>query len=433
MGETAEQPSIRFGRYSDSYKEADNYQAWSEALQRFESGDYAGCITAFLTYLRDEEEKNVRWQQEGEELIFEFYQGSKRVIGRADGHSLRIEAPVAGLGKDRPPLLQRLAEQNYQLRYGRYALNEDNQITLVFDTAIEDASPYKLYYGFREIALQADKQDDLLIEEFRHLEPVNTGHLQPLPEAEKLIKYRYITGRIEDVLQRLEEGRPAPDQHPGAVAYLLLDLIYRLDYLTNPEGATMETLERAHRRYFSPEGKNGTREKNRQLMYELQQLARRPREAYFQEMYRGRSTFGITVQVTHDRLALLIDNELHNMDWYQQHDMPEVALAVPGYIIGYSLFNYAMPLPDRDLLHLYYRIMEEDYFRSLGFRQQFFDRSRDKLNRRAIRTAIGQIAERHQARYPHLRPATASLKFDNVVNFARSYLRMIHSLNLTKI
>ena len=40
-------------------------------------------------------------------------------------------------------------------------------------------------------------------------------------------------------------------QYPGGIAYLLLELSYKLDYLTVPEGMLMETLERIHRLYFT--------------------------------------------------------------------------------------------------------------------------------------------------------------------------------------
>ena len=34
VAEEEEQPSIRFGRYSDSYKTAANYQAWDDSLEK---------------------------------------------------------------------------------------------------------------------------------------------------------------------------------------------------------------------------------------------------------------------------------------------------------------------------------------------------------------------------------------------------------------
>jgi hypothetical protein len=135
--------------------------------------------------------------------------------------------------------------------------------------------------------------------------------------------------------------------------------------------------------------------------------------------------------VSHDRLVNLIDNELPNMDWYQDNGFPEVARAVPGYIAGYALFNYAVPPPDKDFLQLYYRVSEDAYFRDLGYKQQFLDRD-GRPARRAIRAAISDLTERHREDYPRMRPAVSQLNFDNLANFGRSYLQMLRETDLSK-
>jgi len=183
--------------------------------------------------------------------------------------------------------------------------------------------------------------------------------------------------------------------------------------------------------YFAREEDQPVTFKNVRLLAELKHLHRRAPESFSEELYAGKSTFGITLPANHDRLANLIDSELPNMDWYQDNGYSEVARAVPGYITGYALFNYAVPPPDKDLLQLYYRVCENDYFRKLGYRQQFLDRD-GRPARRAIRAAISDIAERHTDAYPRLRPAMSQLNFDNLINFGRSYLRMVRELDLSK-
>ena len=61
-------------------------------------------------------------------------------------------------------------------------------ITLLFDTMMEDAFPYKLYYALKELALHADKHDDLLLNEFDFLKPISSHKLKPLSEKEKAFK-----------------------------------------------------------------------------------------------------------------------------------------------------------------------------------------------------------------------------------------------------
>lgn len=431
--EESNQPDIRFGRYSDSYKDTKCYDAWDLALSQFEVGKYLAAYEQFLFFLRDEAEGNVVWEKSEQGLAFEIFQGSKRVIGWATRQRLRVEARVARITEPRPELLRRLVEQNYSLKFSRYALDPDCHITVVFDTDTVDASPYKLYYALKELATQADKQDDLLLEEFGHTESVDSSHLRPLPETETSAKHQYIVSQIRETLQEAIDGPLNRNEYPSGIACLLLSLVYRLDYLTKPEGFTMETLERIHRRFYAKDSAMTLVEKNDMVINELQKLLERSEKEYSREMYAVKTTFGITAPVTHDRIAHLIDAELHQMDWYRENGYYRVAAAYPHYIVGYSLFVYAVPQPDREFFHLFYRVSESSYFRGLGFRPDYCDPDTGKLNSKAIRRAIDQIARKHRDRYPQLRPQISMLSFDNLLDFSRTYLLMVRELDLTRM
>ncbi len=430
--EETPQPNIRFGRYSDSYKELVNFENWDEALRKFEAEEYLSGYEAFFAYLRDEKEDNVRWWKEDGRLRFELLQGSKKITGFADLKKLRAEAKIAKTGSLNVGFMRRLMEQNFNLKYSRYALDVDKNITIVFDTFNIDGSPYKLYYALKEVATHADKQDDLLLDEFKMLQSVDSSHLEPLPDPEKEVKYQYITQSIQRVFDEMDHGSLNKDHYPGGVAYLLLDLVYRLDYLVKPEGYTMETLERLHRLYFAKDDKT-TEQKNQLLSKELRKLMERPKADFFREMYRITSTFGITNPVNHDRVVDFIEGELNHMDWYKDNGHTAVALAIPGYIVGYCMFNYAVPKPDRDLFHLYFKITQPQYFRDLGFEADFYEPATGKFNKKAIRRAIDQIAKENEDQYNRLDPNTGSLDYDSLPDFAKSFLQMVRNLDLTRI
>ncbi len=428
---TPPQPDIRFGRYSDSYKASDNYAAWDEALEQFENQSWRASYLAFFRYLRDEKEDNVKYWETEDGIRFEFYQGSKKITGFADDNKLRAEAKIALSSELNINFMRQLIERNFDLNYSRFALDDANHLTIVFDTYSLDGSPYKLYYALKEVATNADKQDDLLLEEFKVLEAVDISHLQAIPDAEKEVKYNFMQTRIQQVLSDIESGHLNPEKYPGGIAYLLLDLTYRIDYLIKPEGYTMELLERIHRLYFAKDDKTNA-QKNQQLIRELRRLQERPRDDFFREMYRGTATFGITPPVNHDRIVSVIDGELLNMGWYQDNGYENVALAIPSYIAGFCLFNYATPRPDRDLLHLYFQILENEYFQQLGFQEDFYDARRKIFNRRAIRRAIEHIVAANRSLYGKLNPATATLRYNSLPDFARSFLMMIRNMDATK-
>lgn len=425
------QPKISFGRYSDSYKDANQYDSWDKALTLFEKEQYIASYLEFFNYLRDNFEDNVTWKEENGKIYFEVFQGSKKAKGVADTEKVTIEAKVAQTETLNIGFMRRLMERNFSLRYSRFALDPDNNISIRFDTYVLDGSPYKLYYALKELTTNADKLDDILIDEFRMLKPVDTTHLVDLSLKEKEIKYNYIIQQIHEALAAMDSGKPSLDKYPGGYAYVLLNLSYKLDYLTKPEGFMMETLERIHRIYFTSDKKNPA-QKNVIIRKELKKLLGRTKEEYFLEMYLTKSTFGITKPVNHDRIVGFIDGELHNMDWYNEHGYHTIAIGVPGYIVGYCMFNFAAPRPDRELFHLYYQIIEAKYFKDLGYTLNYYDFEKGTFDKKAIKRAINDITENNKELYGRMNPDKSLLKFDTLPNFAKSFLIMVRNLDLTK-
>ena len=165
---------------------------------------------------------------------------------------------------------------------------------------------------------------------------------------------------------------------------------------------------------------------------EFQKLIDRPKEAYLKEMYRVNSTFGITVPVNHDRVRSFINGEINNMDWYQEHGHLDIAMAIPGYIVGYCLFYYSVPEPVQELLHLYYQIIYADYFKALGFSPLLFQKESTTFAEKAIKIKIKKIVDKYEDKFPRLDPKFKHLKYTTIDAFAKSYLLMIRDLDMTK-
>lgn len=422
----------RFGRYSDAYKTAAQYKAWDTAVEEFESGAFLASVEALMSYLRDDDQDNVFWQRVEGRVTFEFFQGSRRIRGIADEQHVRAESTLAHAQKWNVALLRRLVEQNFGFSYIRYAIDAEGNVLAVFDSFSLDASPYKLYYALKELATQADKQDDLLLDEFSPLQMLSQAPTQPLPEEEMGIKYQYIKSQVAKVLDFVHSGKLDKDRFPGGIGYLWLHLLYKLDYLTQPQGYLMEMLERIHRLYFSND-ENNTARKNVEMEEAFCRLVRRPEQDFYREMYRVSSTFGITTPVDHAHVAGFIASELPNMDWYYAEGFPEVALAVPGFITGYCLFNYAPPQPVRDLLHLYYRITEGEFFRALGMPGLLSGQSAQIPDKREIIPAIRKCMEGYRQTHPQFLANLELLQFDDMPLFARSFLLMVAEMDTEKV
>ena len=51
-------PDIKFGRFSDSYKEDKKYDSWDKSLETFEEDKFLESFNLFLDYLSDDEMGN---------------------------------------------------------------------------------------------------------------------------------------------------------------------------------------------------------------------------------------------------------------------------------------------------------------------------------------------------------------------------------------
>ena len=430
FGKSKNDPEIKFGRYSDSYKDDEKYDAWDIALELYENKDYLKSFSYFLTYLSDETSGNVILEKnDPEKISFKIFQGSKQIKGYANNHKLYAEAKIAKAKELEIGLLRRMIEKNYGLEYSRYALDDENCITMVFDTNALDASPYKLYYALKELATNADKQDDILVSEFKSLERVNTGHIRVIEAREKQLKYDFFRSCIQEVMEEMDNGSLNLIHYPGGASYMILGLIYRLDFLVKPEGVTMEKIEQVHNIFFQNKTADAQR-KNELMRKQLTKMLEIEKEQFFGELYEVLSTFGITLPSGHERLRSLIDSDLSNMDWYAKNNHERIALSIPGYIVGYSLFNYALPAPDRELLVLFYKIFNQDFFHEIGFGFRFHDGN--KPLKKDIIKEVKTIRSKYAKIYPLLNLHTKVLNFESNTAFAKSFLMMVRAMDVSK-
>ena len=423
-------PDIPFGRFTDAYKSEAQQAAFDRSLEYFDKDERLEAYRAFFDFIKDEETgDNIQTREEAGVIHFEFWQGSRLITGIAGPDKVKAESKVARAGDLNVGFLRRLMETNFNLKFSRFALDPQNNLCIVFDSGAVDASPLKMLHALRELAIHADKQDDLLLDEFKTLEPAEERSFGDIPEAEKETKYRYIQREIRAAFEVLDKGKPDPNQYPGSFAYLLLALAFKLDYLTKPEGFMMDVLERIHAIYFA---KNllTSQVKVQHIRLEFQKLLDRPKEAFFKEMYRTRCTFGVNPPVPHGSFVSFIEGELPNMEWPLQEGHEVLALAVPQYIIGFTLFHQAPPRPDHALMHLFFQVTEADFFRELGFEIPFTD-SAGRLNKPAIIKAINRIVAQHRVDSPQFKINTSQLDFGSSLLFAKSYLLAIKNTNLS--
>lgn len=425
-------PILRLGRYTDSYKLNKNYEAWDNTLSYFEAEDYLSSFEEFFKYLRDEKEDNVRWSRTKEGFNFEIVQGSIKVKGTANSQKFIAEAKIVNDQNLSVPLLRQLIESNHSLDYCRFALDNDNTLVLKFTSNTKDASPYKLYYGLKELAINADIRDDLLRNEFGSQPILMSKNLKiNLTDKALTIKYDFLFEKINTLFNKLQNSKIDQEKYAGGISYLLLDIVYRIDCLTAPDGITKEIIEKIHRNYFSNKDKKSMFRKNKLILEELNKIKALNKDLILYDLYGTNFTFSMLTPKGHDALVAIIDAELPNRVWYEEHGYDDISLALSSYVVGNSLFNYALPKADRELLTFYYKIFEPDLFKSLYSTPQYWNPTTGIFDENFIKKAIKGIIDESLDKYPQLKPDVSVLDFNTASKFAASYLMMMRNLDFT--
>jgi hypothetical protein len=419
-------PLIFFGRYSDNNKSVEKIEKWNEAEALFKEKNYFGSISAFFEYLKDDNVGNVRHTSNGKTGSFEFYQGSKIVKGYYGEEFLEAEVRLAQMPSPSVPVMRRLLEMNFNLYYSRYALNED-KISMLFDSDIETANPSKLYYGLKELATKADKQDDLLVQDFTSLQLLESDHISEIPEEEKAVKLKYFKKWIRDTIDLIESIDN--DKYSGGIAYLLLALAYRIDYLIVPEGKLLREIEKVVEIYFRKDDRLVT-EKNQEMIDCFQKMVTKDKEEFYPYLFRSKYTFSIVTPQNFKTIADAIYNANQNIAWYRENKLPDIAARISEYGLSYCQYSYSLPRPLSELFHIMMMVNYPGYFKELGFKDEFYNEETRQYDKEAIIEKIKSVCAKWKEKYPELDMKTEKLKFDNSLAFNQSFTTEIEYLNL---
>lgn len=414
---------VGFGRHNEGLRSIERQSAWDQAMDHFGAERFLDSLESTLVYLNHPEINNVRWTRSNNKLDFTILQGSMEVSGWANPLEIQAQANICTFQAPNEALFRSLLESNYELTFCKYVL-QDHTIVLKFNSYALDASPFKFYQGLRELALLADKQDDLLQGEFGRELAINAAWIKPLPPVELDLKREFFQAQLEELAEHYQHCALDNHEYAGAFAYLILNSCYKLDYLLRPEGELMDLFESIHRGYFGPQG-SITAELNDRFFKAVQDQGRTSLTALSKECYQVVYTFGYTTDVTLERVQSFILEEVEKMDWYVREGHREIGLAIPGYIVGYSLFHYALPAPLTELFGLFYEVEEYKFYSDLGFTPALIEKG--ELREQRIVDRIHSILKPSYGRSKE--EIATSLRFDSIYHFSKSFLIMVGELN----
>jgi len=417
------EPNIKFGRYSDSFKNEQQVEKWRKALALFKEKEYINSYKHFFMYLRDDDADNVKIIEKDNEILFEVYQGSKKISGKATNDVVTAEVKVVKSNKLKVAFMRKLMERNYNLKYGRFALSKDNTVYMKFSTTSESGPPEKLYYALKEVAIQADKLDDLLISEFSSIENVDNTHIEPLEENELKVKIKWLKEYINRALTLTKSFDIKNDRDR---AFILLSLAFKLDYLISPEGNLMDKLEKVQSIYYKQNNDKNIQEKIAEMIELFEEINNLTNEEISNELYKTKATFGVGTPTSHTIISDQIEELLPKINSSIKNKNFDLAKAISEYIAGYTLFFYGMQRPTKRFFEFLVKIMNYEYYKELGFQRSYFKKG--ELNKSEITKRINEINNVFKSEFPGIAIKYNNLEFESRAHFAFSFLKEIQKL-----
>ncbi len=287
-------------------------------------------------------------------------------------------------------------------------------------------NPNKLYYAFKELVTKADKQDDLLLQDFKTLLPIDTEHIETIPDAEKEVKYNYLIQWIRETAAAIEQLDP--DKMSAGISYLLLNLAYRIDFLIVPESRLLYDLEDLVAVFFMKDDKPAS-EKNKMMLQGFLKMMPKTKEDVFPCLFRSKHSFAITQPTQQKIIADSIFGANQNTVWFKENNHPYVAQQISEYGLGYCQYNFSLPKPVSDLYLILMKVSYADFFRDLGFSEELYNSKTQQFNSELIGQEITGIMDAWREKYPQINFKTENLKYDSLLSFTLSFTAEIEFVN----
>jgi hypothetical protein len=416
--------SQSFGRYSDCNKSNAQLDEWDLTVKLQKELKFKDSFRALLNYIGDPALKNLTYEEKEGIIHFQFQQGSKLVHGTSDGVQMVAESRIAAFEKPSLPVMRKLATLNYSLKYSWFSIH-DNTFMIGTKALHADSSPTKLYYALREIAINADKQDDIIVDEFSSLQQTDSSCIVEIPTHEKEVKRKYLHQWIDETLKKAEELDPVKSN--GLISYLLLTLNLRIDYLICPQGVLMDKIEKIQGIYSHKEKDYIL--KNKEIISAFKEIRQLPDEAIFKSLYNTISTFSIVSPANYKQVADFIFEEAKSRDFYLNNRNFDAIVVIYEYIAGYLFFNYGLSKPIHDLVNLFMHVMHNSFYQEMGLSVQYQDAT-GNLNKQKIVSAIQQILNENRKKYPLFSFRDSVLDFSSKYRFAMTFFAEFDFLKL---
>jgi len=416
-----------FGKYSFAVNSIEKANKLKIAENNFFHGQFQEAFKLFFEYLQRPSENNLEFSRQRSRLEFSFYQGSKLVTGYITDKEIHASSEIAQYSDFSERLAEILLKENNKLRYCKFTKGRKT-ISLALEAVPQFTPPSVLYEALKELAVTADSYDDILVQNFDFLKPINIQHIEVLPEDKLKVKLHYLRQWIDETLKKtasLSSTFQEKNRNKGIISYYLLSLTYKLYYLIAPEGVLLDDLKKIHIFFMSKKDMEVTK-RNDYIITVFENIIKQRDDELAKSIYKVKTTFPVVESVPDEYIIRFIESELEASAWYRQNNNQEILPVIYQYIIGYLNFTVALPVVVKELFDIIWEIYNTEFFKDYGLNYNLA--RRDTLNTFTVENRINSIIGSGKDKFPI---RTGRLNYSSKNYFAYTLLSEIaNALNI---
>lgn len=420
-------PDVKFGRFAKPSENEELLDLKTQADELFESGQYLDAYVTFFDYMQKLGGPAVLCEIDNDtnDFIFKLLQGSKIVSGVINQTDILVESKVAKFSGENIALMRYLLSQNTKFAYTKYAIDGDT-IYLRQRCPIKDMSPQSFSDMLSEIAICADSTDEYLETEFANIIPVDYENIIPLDANELRTKIEFLRVWIKESFELIEKCK-----FEKFKPYLLLALVYKILYLISPEGALLNRFRKILSIYSTyDKEEDNMNEVFYKMDKELHAIAELSDSELEKSLYR---TYAVFPELEYMTFAEMVDSvvELLRLPLKAaEANMDDEVVPLCEFIVGYHLNLHGMPDAASELLLIFWRTLNSEYFYGIGFTDTFYNETVQQLAQTRIAQEIERINAKYSVIYPGFQFNLLAVDMSTLEDFAYTFLLEFKNLQI---
>ncbi|MCR4560454.1 MAG: YbjN domain-containing protein [Bacteroidales bacterium] len=419
---------IKFGRFSEPAETEELYDMRTQADDLFDKGKFLDAYVVYFNYLQELGGPAVLLEIDDEtgNLTFKLLQGSKIVSGIISEKEVWAESVVAKFSEPDITLLRFLLGKNNDLVYSKFAL-DGNSIVLNQRCPIKDLSPAAFADMLSEIAIISDGLDEMIEADFPFIIPVDYENIIPLSQKEVLTKTEYLRQWLSDMFALTENIENEPTK-----TSLILGCILKILYLISPEGLLLNRFRHILGHYYEVSDQEDNRaESNYKMIEELKKIAGLSDEEIEKSLFK---TYTVFPEAEYQRFAETAESLTQLLqlpvDCVKKR-MKHLVVPMCEYIVGIHLYKHGMPEAANELLLLFWRVLNPDFFFGLGFENVLYNETVSQFLKGRIIQEIERINAKYSNIYQGFSFDFTELDFSSREDFAYTFLFEFKNLQIT--